>query len=453
MENMENKLSILVLGSKGHALADTCIGWGDDFYVGDYDILVVSLKTLTPEIINRLRTQKPDYLENIRKQIVEAQQEGLKVFCILEPFKLAMGVTSGHDEDIKRLWNNYSWCPIIPKLERVSEGKKIDTKSSKIIQEYLNLIKGWSILWEESINNTGYLDHKKIDHNEEIRTRVRTNSLLNNIIGRYLSFEVGWRTQRESTTSDYVYATLAQSTSPIVFYPQVENSQEAVDIILGELCGQAEELPPDWISKIKVSKEEKIDKQIENIRSEIATREEEIQILETEINELNEYKKLLYASGYTLEYIVEKSFGILGINIISPAIKNKEDRLFNKDDASIPIEIRGKNAGLNEKDLNQLTSRFVDKPESAIFKTRGLFVLNHFRELEPENRGEAFNVNTIDKAIPWRACLVTTKTIFELIRLKLHGREIVNLENLLFNTLGVFELPLTASSEKAEIAK
>ena len=431
----------MVVGSKSHSLADKCINWGEDFYVGDYNVLVIHLKDLTPDQLDYLKTNKPDYIENMRKQIVEAQQEGLEVFCILDTFKFAKNVTKHNDDDTKKAWNNYAWSPIIPKLENVPEGKKINHSSSKLSPDYLKLIKDWAILWENSINNTGYTNYNDLQNGRVIRTKIITNFLLENTIGRCLSFEAGWTVREENSNGDYVFETLYSTEHPIVFLPKTEDDKKAIDIILAQLSKLEEELPPEWVTKLDIGNEKEIVSKIGRIKSEITAKEKEISVLEKDLNDLNEYKKLLYSSGHTLEEITEKSFKTLGISIISPNTKNIEDRLFIKGDALIPIEIRGKNSGLNEKDLNQLTSRFVDKPESTTFQTRGVFILNHFRDIEPQNRDEAFIVNIIEKAKPWKVCLLKTSVLFELVKLKLSGKEILDLENLIFNTIGVYEIP------------
>ena len=444
---MEEKPSVLVVGSKGHSLADLCAGWGDDFYIGDYNYVIFDLKGLTPEKISELKEEKPDYLDGIKKQIVEAQQEGLEVFCILEPIKFAVHIAEYSDKQERMAWNNYSWSPIVPLLENVPEGKKIDASSSKIYPEYLKLVDGWSILWEGCLNNTGYDDQKKFDNDrKEICTKLTTTPLLTNGIGRYLACGVYWKVQIESSTSNTVYERLQAATAPLVFLPQVKDRKRAIDVILSELLHNEAELPPEWVGDISVGNEERLAEKIKTIEEEISEKQKESIVIQSQIAELQDYKKLLYSYGYTLEDIVDKSLDLLGISLVKPAVKNKEDRLFEKGDASIPIEIRGKNGGLIEKDLNQLTSRLADKPESSTFQTRGLFILNHFREVKPENRDDAFNVNIIDKAKPWKVCLITTATIFTLVKSKLEGRELPDLENRLFNTVGVFELPKEAEN-------
>lgn len=438
---MKDKKSVLVIGSQGHKLADACMDWGADFYVGDYDVVVISLVDLTSHKIEEFKKGKPSYLEDIRRHITESQQnKGLEVYCLLEPITLADSIGKHVDQEERKKWNNYAWSPVIPLLEDVAEGKKINNKTSKLPPEYLKLIKGWSILWERPLNNTGYVDRKKVDNSRQIVTKITTQPLLENNIGRYLSAEVSWRVQSESAHNNYVYETLYSSKGSISFFPQVEDIAKGIDVILETVCEPIEETPPAWVSSISVGDEAKISQAIEEKNLEIEEKKVEIQALEEQKGELDEYKKLLYASGFVLEEIVEKSFKFLGIEITSPAVKNKEDRLFIKEDASIPIEIRGKNSGLNEKDLNQLTSRFVDKPESKVFTTRGLFVLNHFRDIRPDKREEPFHFNIVEKAKPWQACLISTQTIFDLVKAKLEGKEYDELDKILFNTIGIFNL-------------
>jgi len=435
---MEEKKSILVIGSEGHDLADKCVAWGSDFYIGDYNIIVISLEKLTPYYLNLLKVNDFDYLNKIKKHIVEAQENGLEIYCILDKFNLAEGTIVDYEEQIIESYNNYSWSPIIPMLENVPEGIKIDINSSSLFPEYQKLVKGWSILLKKNINNTGYVNEREFRGNI-FRMNILTTPLLINNIGRIISFEATWKLREESPSTGHVFKILRESKSPMIFLPKIDNIKDGINAILKSICNQ-NELPPDWISKIVIGSEKEIFKKINSIEKDIASQKEEIAILAEEKNNLDEYKKLIFSSGKNLEEIVEKSFAFLGVNIIFPAEKNKEDRLFVKSDASIPIEIRGKNSGLNEKDLNQLTSRFVDKPISEIFKTRGLFVLNHFREIEPSKRENPFNHNIVEKAKAWQVCLISTNTIFELVKNKISGEEVENLENKIFNTVGIFTI-------------
>lgn len=438
MKKIEKK-SVLVVGSLGHSLADLCVKWGTEFYVGDYDVIIFTLKDLTPELIGYFRDNKPDYLEDIRKHLVEAQQKGLQVFCILEPNKLDPRVRQDDVETRKR-WSNYSWSPIVPDLEAVAEGKKINFAGSKIFPDYLKLVKGASILFNSALNNTGYPDNKVGGNSIVLRTSIDTVPLLTNSVDRTIAFKTSWRVSRLQAHTRTLLEVVAQATAPMVFLPQIENIKEGIDIILLTVTDQVAEIPPDWVTGINVGNEDELSIQILEKGSKIEALKNEVIAIEAQKAELAVYKKLLYASGDNLEEIVEKSLGFLGVVVTPPAVKGKEDRLFIKDDAAIPIEIRGKNSGLNEKDLNQLTSRFVDKPESAKYQTRGLFVLNHFRDIEPTKREAPFNVNIIEKAIPWKVCLITGITLYELVQSKLAGKKIDNLDQQIFNTIGVFKI-------------
>src|SRR6185503_8474336 len=161
---MAIKKSILVIGSNKHSRATKCIDWGELVYVGDYDHLIINTASLTKNVLQTIIQKDSSYFEKLRKDIIDVQQQkGIALICIFSPYALSQNVElkQGMDDILRKTINNYSWSPIIPLLEQIPTGEKLHKEESLLPKDYVNKIKGYSLLFESSINNTGYVDKSK----------------------------------------------------------------------------------------------------------------------------------------------------------------------------------------------------------------------------------------------------------------------------------------------------
>ena len=443
---INKKYNVLVIGSKDHKSASKCIEWGEELvYVGDYDALIINTTTLTKEILQSIVQKDNGYFEKIRKDITNVQEvKGIKITCIITPYVFAKEIQEGDPNDILiNTINNYSWSPIIPFFEEIPQGEKLNFKEPCLPKTYLDKIKKYSLLFKNSVNNTGYVDKSKDGY---LYTKLHKYSLLNNVVGRNVAFAIQWKLHKYSD-----YTVLADSNFPIKFIPPTENVNEGVDILISELCRIEEESAPEWIEDITIPGEEEIQKTIDKKFQEIDIANKGIQALEDQLESLRVYKKLLYAQGIELEEIVEKSLALLGVPLKLPSVSNKEDRFFTTtDDKKIYIEIRGVNRLMSEGDLTQLIKRIAEKPISINYKTRGIFIFNHQNKKKITERAEAFHHNIEKQAKTFDLGLIDTVSLFELIKRKLQGNNIGNFDKVLFNTLGVFRLN---GSETEKVSK
>ena len=417
-----NKIEALIVGSDNHPLAEKCVSWGDDgFYIGDYKIVIFYLPSLNKEKLDDIAKNKKHYFHNLRQSLVEAQEKGdLAIFCILEKY-----IKSNYDLNGKIIFN-YSWCPIIPLLEETA-GQKIPQQTKKSKLKYLDAIKGWDVLLKSYANNTGYKNGSEWVYS----FKMGSKDYLHNNFEKSIAFGLEW----EITQNGY---SQIGSRNPMVFLPKLNSNTEAIDVILSDFILE-EDLAPEWISSVNIFGQKNTNKKISKIRKEIEKLRKEKNTLTQENNERLEFKKLLYLQGKPLEGIVTKSLNFLGINLKSLDVENLEDRIFKYENFSIPFEIRGKDSkGLNEEDLSQLIKRIADRPKGEKYKTKGVFVLNHYRKKPPKDRPEVCHFNIIEKAKAFDICILTTTEIFELVNRVLAG-ESINIEEQLFNAVGLFK--------------
>ena len=436
--------SILVIGSLGHKGATKCIQWGELVYVGDYDFLIVNVASLTKEVLQNVLQNDGGYFGKLRKDITDVQQnKGIAISCILGPYTFSREISSSEgdfDDLLRSIVNNYSWSPVIPILEHIPVGEKIDRENAKITKEYLDKIKNYSLLYDGCVNNTGYVDKSR---DGRIYTKCHKHSLLKNNIGRDIAFAIVWRVHQYTD-----YNVVIDGHIPIEFLPPTESVREGIDILISDFCKAPEEVAPPWVDKIilpgNVEIQEKINEKIRDINAI----DKEIKNMEEKLSKINFYKKLLYSHGNGLEEAVEKSLSLLGISIRRPEVSNVEDYFFETPDKKkIYFEIRGVNRLMQEGDLAQLIKRLAEKPSSTFYKTRGVFIFNHQRNVSPHERKDAFHHNIERQAQSFNICLLDTKTLFDLVKDKLEGKKIENLDKKLFNTIGIFRINKSRSNK------
>lgn len=416
-----NSSGVLVVGSSNHPLAEKCINWGDNFYVGDYEIIIFNLPSLDRGEFLRINSRDDHYFFNIRDQLVESQEKtNLIIICITDKM-FVDGIHLVHEKKI----NNYTWCPIIPIFEE-NGGKKIPQQKRNLKIQYLNLVKEWELLLDKHYNNTGYDDGNDWGYTFKVD---RVSYLYNNL-KRDISFGFNWSiSSRGSLTTG--------SKKPIIFLPKISDIKHGIDLLLNDFTLQ-DDPEPNWIQEITIAGQEGLEKKVKEEGKEIERLEELRNKSLEEIKELNKFKKLLYLQGKPLEKIVEESLLLLGVPLKKLVVDNLEDRVFEYDNFTIPFEIRGKDTkGLNETDLAQLIKRIADRETGEKYKTRGVFIINHQRNLKPEGRGEVCNVNITKKAESFNICILSTMEIFNLINKSFAGEKI-NIKEKLFNTLGLF---------------
>jgi len=432
-----DKKSILVIGSSGHKNATNCIEWGELAYVGDYDFVIVNTVSLTKEVLVKILQNDEGYFEKLRKDITDVQQnKGIALTCVLGKYAFSRDTgygTKNNNDSLRNMTNNYSWSPVIPVLEKIPTGEKLNKDKASLPKEYLDKINGYDLLYDGNVNNTRYVD-KSQDGN--IYTKCHQFSLLDNTVGRSVAFSITWKVHQFGD-----YNVIVDSHLPIEFIPAAEKNHEGIDILINEFCKGPEELAPEWITEIILPGEKEIRDGINIKTQSIDLTVEEIKNLGGNLAQIEIFKKLLYSQGAELEDVVEKSLALLGIVVKKPSIPNVEDRFFETpDNQKIYFEIRGVNRLMNENDLSQLIKRVAEKPVSSSYKTRGVFVFNHQNNTRPTEREKAFHHNIENQAKSFGLCLIESKTLFKLVESKLNGEKVDNFDQVLFNSVGIFAI-------------
>lgn len=140
-----------------------------------------------------------------------------------------------------------------------------------------------------------------------------------------------------------------------------QNSVRQIDTTyLNLLKINSEATKPEWVNKINILDDIKIKSDIIEIERDIKKLEDKKILMETKLENNNEYKKLLYTSGDELVNIVKKVLEeMLAVKINDLDVK-KEDLSFELDNKKILVEVKGINTSIKRGNVSQLRNHIED---------------------------------------------------------------------------------------------
>ena len=416
MPNSTKDILVISNGEK-YSVANKSVSWlsPKNYCLGDFDYVVIDTTVLDIPFLERILKENGNIMHEIKKDLKETLLGGDSIiFCFTSPNVVSETRIMSPDGKGKPEIHNYSWCPIIPLFQKTQGEKFLEERGSyqlnyfKQLRKWTHLLEGWHPNFE-----TG-------DEDSEIKARI--DSMLRNKNKKMIAFKLSW-TILEKRSTGLAYSTREKDVSrPIIFIPPVVGDNNSVDLLLSEIAGDSIETPkknPSWKDSLILEGEKRLIEEKKELEKILGIKLEKFKKAELALEKLTIYKELLTENGINLENIAEKAFDFLGLKV-KKVPGYKEDRRYEIEGYSIPIEIRGKeNKPMSLSDLRQLISR---KPEEEGEQyVKGIFLFNHFLNLSPDKRPPAFSKDIIDEAIKWKLSLVTACDVFSLINKKLRG--------------------------------
>ncbi len=238
-----------------------------------------------------------------------------------------------------------------------------------------------------------------------------------------------------------------QFLNKIFFLPWIPQKEEIFFSELIELVRNSSleyETVPDWTRKYFVpSLKEKIDKinEIEVRIDECNKEKEKIVTGKDEIEKIRD--TLLFRDGMVLQNVVKDVLNYLGLNS-NDGTQGREDIIFIYNKNHFVIEVKGSKKSASYDNIKQLHSHMVQYEEDEQEKSKGILIINAWRELPIENRNTPDTLifpTQIDKSVKiWGIALLTTQQLFVAYCQKLENK--FNTEEFvkkLFNTVGAFD--------------
>jgi len=232
----------------------------------------------------------------------------------------------------------------------------------------------------------------------------------------------------------------------IFFLPWIADAEEffwkAVLELAKELSGYTEN-SPQWVEKYQIPTMKEKNVAIANLQKNIDEAEKKKKSIVEENNKLIDIRDtLLFRDGIKLQNTVKNILNDLGI----PAKDGKmgrEDIIFELGDKPFVSEVKGLKKSAAERHLNQLHSKKGQYEFELKKKTKGVLIVNAWREFPIEERGgndhQIFpdQINKVTEM--WEFALLTTQQLFVAYCNNLEGKfDKENFINDLFKTVGVF---------------
>lgn len=171
--------------------------------------------------------------------------------------------------------------------------------------------------------------------------------------------------------------------------------------------------PPEWLSDYTLPEEQEILDEISKLRNKLESKQDQLEGIE-------QYKELLYEKGPTLENIVRKTFRDIGYDVEGET-PGRRDGVIQLRSSQAVLEIHGTNGGVPLDKCRQLDDwverAVVEESDDVI----GLLVVNPLRNQNPAQREDAIPDNVIDYMNRRNHKILTTTTLFKLIKAKESG--------------------------------
>lgn len=182
-----------------------------------------------------------------------------------------------------------------------------------------------------------------------------------------------------------------------------------------------EEKIPEWVSEIKLPKEDEFEIKLGEVESSIQKLKQQKAHIEQEKQDYSRIKGLLYGGGHNLEELVRNVLKKLGFeNVRSMRESEFEvDIVFEYGEKVFIGEIEGKDKRAIDKDkIDQLVSNVAQFSEyqKDCIPSRGFLFGNGYRLVPLEERGIGFTEGAIKTAKNLNCVLIETKDLYEIAK-------------------------------------
>lgn len=323
-------------------------------------------------------------LSDLVKQIPSYKLEKLKgqfEKLLLAPFH-GVVITTLHDS-----LEYYSWCPIKPRIVS-ARGSSIEVQKSHWVAPLLEKFK--SLLYWVAHGDFTFSELRKEDKRLIAATNISDNPIC--FEGKF-----------GKGTILYLPCINAEEETRLKFY------RELLDKIKENLLKKEYEIPPTWLSQSQYTfdRERILEQEIEKYRDELSLFEKA--------------RNILWKSGSELTYDIATILEQLDLSIKVVEKEGRHDIEIVEKELHAIAEIKGLKKSASVDDLRQLEDWVAEKIKEDE-NIKGVFIVNHYKDLSLEQRGDPFTIDAERIAKRNQYCLMTTQQLFDAFKLKLAGK-------------------------------
>lgn len=343
----------LVLGSSGYCGVDA-VEWDEEVLpnIVDYDVIIVDVRALDE---NKLSIVSSKRLEAIRFQLTRLLHSHGRIIVVTDFI-----TTHTRPKQYPSSADNYDWCPVSIGITNES-GESLGIKETRF-PRYIQHLQNWPYYFYVSTSCLSQQLTEFYGATHEVKYGVPLSSFVVNRYGKTIAgsihIEITSKQRKSSGYESYDYYPDKPDhvTGEIVLLPLIEklDHKEAVRLVLEDLIGSPMGYaPPSWVDSIVVPHIAEIEIEIKENENQIAVISGEIGKLANRLESLNNYRKLLYSSGFDLEEIVKKCLEELGAKV-TPAKYGQEEYVLEYGGVEYLIEVKGVSKSISLGHVRQL---------------------------------------------------------------------------------------------------
>lgn len=419
-----------------HPSANRSIGWDDEPfpYLGDPDVLVVDLTTLTRQVLERIGKAK---LDRVRPLIGDKILNHGTVVVITQPLlQVVPGLGMGEKAPLPLVpyqrdpivYSNYQILPTQLATKDVPDGKIIVADHGHMFGEYVAHVRRFHFYIEHC--SPWYISGAP--EASPVRTEliavegqgIRDNS------GHYLGLTLA----AEVVEDFYDTVTSRRGAGRLVFLPPpTEPANDAIGRILSAL-GKAPlraEAPPAWAERLSLGRAGEYRARAASLRGDVAKIQREIGGLDRQAGEILAHRRLLYSKGVELEDAVVRAFESLGFGDIEPmGGADREDAAFGMGGGTGymrgVVEAKGADGATQMQHILQCKKWATLRAVADGKPSKGIFVPNQHRlHPYPESLEARVKIepNQLEQATLNDICIIPACALFEAVKRILGGEE------------------------------
>ena len=383
---------ILVIGSRDHDRAN-CVDWLQPFpNIEEYDSIIINLQSLTQDVYDKIQMK----IRQMKESITTVFDTDREIFCIVNKLIYPSPTPRLHGKKTIRADyvspTNYDWFPITIKISDRKKGRSIHVSDHRF-DRYFQWVDKWKFEISASPKPQELLRALSCGLVPIAENKSKK------MIGGSLKHGGLWGNK-----------TLKKGAIHLLPPPTKCDTHQAIEIILDLIYGEEEKIVPPWRKDIEVPKIKEFEQEIENKIKDIRGVQQEISQLRGRMQEWDSYRDLLTATGYDLEYIVQKTLLDIGIKTKKTEKGFPADLISNE----VAVEITGIKGcvGVSSEKVNQ-TGRFKESYHKG---EKIILIANTHMDLSPKDRKRKMNFSPEVKKYfeSLSVCCLTTKTLFQL---------------------------------------